>query len=237
MTGLLISVRSAEEAAVALAGGADVIDIKEPSRGALGPATPFVWDEVQRVVAGRRPVSVALGELLSDDIDELAVATAGCAIAKIGLSGCHDGPGWIDRWLSALAQLPPGVSPVPVAYADWQAARAPSPRVAVALAAQAGSFRVLLDTFDKSRGDLLTHLPFDYLAELADECREQNVRLVLAGSLSAESIAELLPLSPEYVGVRGAACSGGRNGTIELSRVKSLAAKLRRPAMLSARNA
>jgi uncharacterized protein (UPF0264 family) len=237
MTGLLISVRSAEEAAVALAGGADVIDIKEPSRGALGPATPFVWDEVQRVVAGRRPVSVALGELLDDNIDELAAATAGCTFAKIGLAGCHDSPGWINRWLGALAQLPPEVSPVPVAYADWQAARAPSPRVAVALAAQAGLFRVLLDTFDKSRGDLLVHLTFDYLSEMADECREQNVRLALAGSLSAESIAELLPLFPEYVGVRGAACVGGRNGTIELSRVKSLAANLWRPAMLSSWNA
>ena len=36
MTGLLVSVRSAEEAEIALAGGANLIDIKEPSRGALG---------------------------------------------------------------------------------------------------------------------------------------------------------------------------------------------------------
>ena len=37
MTRLLVSVRSAEEAEIALAGGADVIDVKEPRRGALGP--------------------------------------------------------------------------------------------------------------------------------------------------------------------------------------------------------
>ena len=36
--GLLVSVRSADEAIAALAGGADVIDVKEPNRGALGAA-------------------------------------------------------------------------------------------------------------------------------------------------------------------------------------------------------
>ena len=95
MTGLLISVRSADEARIALAGGADVIDVKEPSRGALGAATPFVWDEVREVVAGCRPVSVALGELLDDEIDELAAATAGCEFAKIGLAGCQGITGWM----------------------------------------------------------------------------------------------------------------------------------------------
>jgi len=34
--GLLVSVRSADEVDDALAGGADLIDVKEPSRGALG---------------------------------------------------------------------------------------------------------------------------------------------------------------------------------------------------------
>src|SRR5207244_7336185 len=46
MTGLLVSVRSAAEAETALAGGADVVDVKEPRRGALGPADPSVWKQV-----------------------------------------------------------------------------------------------------------------------------------------------------------------------------------------------
>ena len=36
MTRLLVSVRSVDEALVAAAGGADFIDLKEPSQGALG---------------------------------------------------------------------------------------------------------------------------------------------------------------------------------------------------------
>ena len=63
MPGLLVSVRSADEARAALAGGADVIDIKEPGRGPLGRADEATWRAVRAEVAGRVPVSAALGEL------------------------------------------------------------------------------------------------------------------------------------------------------------------------------
>jgi uncharacterized protein (UPF0264 family) len=64
MTKLLVSVRSAEEAGLAIAGGADLIDVKEPLEGSLGAASPTVIDEVLDRVGGRGPVSVACGELL-----------------------------------------------------------------------------------------------------------------------------------------------------------------------------
>jgi uncharacterized protein (UPF0264 family) len=63
MMNLLVSVRSAAEAAAALAGGAGLIDVKEPARGALGRADAAVIAAVVRAVGGRRPVSAALGEL------------------------------------------------------------------------------------------------------------------------------------------------------------------------------
>ena len=34
---------------------------------------------------------------------------------------------------------------------------------------------------------------------------------VLAGSLNEQAIEKLLPLEPAYIGVRGAACAGGRD--------------------------
>ena len=60
--GLLVSVRNAVEAEVALGGGADWIDVKEPTRGALGAADPQTIQSVIQTVAGRTPVSVAVGE-------------------------------------------------------------------------------------------------------------------------------------------------------------------------------
>src|SRR5262245_40260453 len=60
---LLVSVRSVEEAEAALAGGAGLIDVKEPNNGALGFAGVEVIAAVLRMVAAQRPVSAALGEL------------------------------------------------------------------------------------------------------------------------------------------------------------------------------
>ncbi|HEY3395272.1 MAG TPA: (5-formylfuran-3-yl)methyl phosphate synthase [Lacipirellulaceae bacterium] len=62
--GLLVSVRGAGEALEALAGGADVIDVKEPKRGSLGAADAPTIAEVVRAVNGRATVTAALGELM-----------------------------------------------------------------------------------------------------------------------------------------------------------------------------
>ena len=61
---LLVSVRSAEEAEAALIGGADWIDLKEPSAGPLAAVGVEVAKQVVDCVAGRRPISAALGELI-----------------------------------------------------------------------------------------------------------------------------------------------------------------------------
>jgi uncharacterized protein (UPF0264 family) len=220
-------VRSAAEAEIALAGGADLIDIKEPRRGALGPADSQVWEEVRRLVGDRVPVSAALGELLASETVLFAGQSTGMAYAKIGLAGCLHRPDWILRWRNAARALPRGTAVVPVAYADWQAAGAPSPRVAVALAQWTTSRLALIDTFDKTAGGLLDHLTREYLEELTGEAREVGVELVLAGSLDRAAIESLRELAPRYFGVRGAACAGGREGAIELARVKSLSRLVR----------
>lgn len=61
---LLVSVRNAEEAVQAADSGADIIDVKEPEFGSLGFAGGATIREVVDAVAGRIPVSAALGECL-----------------------------------------------------------------------------------------------------------------------------------------------------------------------------
>src|SRR5262245_43921805 len=118
MTGLLVSVRSAAEAEIALAGGADVIDIKEPDRGALGAADPAVWQAVLRVVNGRAITSAALGELHTDNIAQLVSHASGFNFAKIGLSAWRSDPHSAAQWHRTRSALPTTVRAVPVMYAD-----------------------------------------------------------------------------------------------------------------------
>ncbi|MFN5908775.1 MAG: (5-formylfuran-3-yl)methyl phosphate synthase, partial [Planctomyces sp.] len=67
---LLVSVRSPDEAVVAAAGGADIIDVKEPHHGSLGrPSARTAGDIRTRLTehCGAQvspPLSCALGELL-----------------------------------------------------------------------------------------------------------------------------------------------------------------------------
>ena len=56
MTQFLASVRDVSEAAIALAAGADIVDLKEPSRGALGAVEPATIAAVLRHIAGRARV-------------------------------------------------------------------------------------------------------------------------------------------------------------------------------------
>jgi len=226
MTGLLVSVRDAAEARAALVGGADLIDVKEPLRGALGYALPTVWSEVLEAVGAAVPCSVALGELLTDPVAELAPQTAGFAFAKVGLAGCSDCPDWQTRWHSALSLLPASVSPVAVAYADSDAAHAPLPEQVLAAAAECSIKLLLLDTCDKRAGRLLDHLPLPELARLITAAHERGIAVVLAGSLTLEMFHQLLPLTPRYLAVRGAACRAGRTSAIDASLVKQLAATL-----------
>src|SRR5262245_14847126 len=83
---LLVSVRSAAAAEIALASGAAVIDVKGPARGALGRADDHVIRDVVQCVAGRAPVSAALGEL-RDLTTDLSIPS-GIAFIKLGLAGC-----------------------------------------------------------------------------------------------------------------------------------------------------
>jgi uncharacterized protein (UPF0264 family) len=87
---LLVSVTSAEEASAALAGGADVIDAKNPLAGALGAVPVDVLREIHATVAGARLVTAAIG----DAADETAIereagmfAAAGAALVKVGFAG------------------------------------------------------------------------------------------------------------------------------------------------------
>ncbi len=232
MTRLLISVRDADEAATALAGGVDLLDIKEPDHGALGAATPAVWRAVLAVSQGRVPTSAALGELLEHthhDDDLLARFQ----YAKIGLAGCGVRSDWLPRWSDSLRRLPPSVAPVAVVYADWTGCQAPPPLEIIQQAAGLRCQAVLFDTYDKSGGNLFAYLPTDQLERLVAMIRDAGLQVVLGGSLAGQAVTTACQLAPDYIAVRGAACRGTRNGPVDLERVRSLTALLHASAVFS----
>lgn len=230
-TQLLVSVRSAEEAEAALAGGADVIDIKEPAHGPLGQADDAVLSDVVRYVAGRRPVSAALGEL-SDGA--APPETPGLAFVKWGLARWAGREDWQALLLAKAARLG-GQGPrlVVAAYVDWENAAAPPLADVVSFALGWPGWVLLLDTYAKDgvapgqAAQRHAATLFDWLTQreldrLCARCRDAGVRIAVAGSLGSEEVPAVCRARPDWLAVRTAACLGGRHGTVSAQRVRRL---------------
>ena len=218
MAGLLVSVRSAEEARAAVEGGASIVDVKEPDRGPLGRASEATWRAVIGVVPPSIPVSVALGELR--DWSPCEGPLAGIAFRKLGLAG--SGADWRARW--AEVRRTGGGEPrwVAVAYADWQVAQAPDPRDVLEAALEATDCSgVLVDTWDKSKPSPLGATPG--WVDWVGRARSAGRFVALAGGLDLPAIARLAPLRPDLFAVRGAACDrSDRRGRVRRDRVAEL---------------
>ncbi|MHB8969327.1 MAG: (5-formylfuran-3-yl)methyl phosphate synthase [Pirellulaceae bacterium] len=216
VTGLLVSVRDADEATAALRGGAALIDVKEPRHGSLGRATAEQWRDVSRQVAGQVPVSVACGELVEFATRDpvAALPDAPEAYVKCGLAGCGGLADWPQRWAAWLEQLPPAMRPVAVAYADWNRALAPPPEQICEWAVRLGCRAMLWDTHTKDGSCLFDHLTGPELIRMTQGARQQGMLVVLAGSLTLGRLPEVMSLAPDYVAVRGAVCVGDREGVV-----------------------
>lgn len=218
-----MSVRNASEARVALAGGARVIDVKEPAAGPLGAAAMSVISDVVETLAGAATVTVATGEI--DDSFPVERLPPGVFIAKLGLAGAGNGDwrGDSKRWAS---RLPPSVSGALVAYADWQTAQSPPPEEVLRQAAAIGCRGLVVDTWLKGGGCSLDLLEGVRLRSLIDAAIERDLMVVLAGSITTERVAEAAALRPTLLGVRGAACVGGRSGEVDGERVQEIVRRL-----------
>ena len=224
MTQLLVSVRSVAEAEAALRGGADWIDLKEPTNGPLGAVDASVAHEIVARLGGRAKVSAAAGELLdwpTSSAREL-LQVEGISQLKLGLSACRDRE-WRDAWLTAQREIAAaGKDLVAVIYADDVAAHSPAPADVAALAIDAQCRWLLIDTFDKRSGTLLECLAAAELSAMFQRVRQHGVTTAAAGRLTAAAIAELPLEAVDVVAVRSAACGGDRAGTVCASHVAAL---------------
>lgn len=238
MPQLLVSVRNPSEAVLAASCGAEIIDLKEPASGALGPVAPDVRDEIaRRLGAPHRPapaplLSVALGELCDYQRHPARAAELSrlqaFRFAKVGLAGTRGGGDWQRQWRELVQLLPAGTIPVAAAYADAAPAEAPEPEEVLQLALELELPVFLLDTFHKTQGNLFDVLSPERLERLQQQAAGR-VRFAFAGSLTLQCAPQLRRLQPDIVALRGAVCRAGRNSPLSAAKVrrwKSLVSRL-----------
>jgi len=228
---LLVSVVSADEARRALAGGADIVDVKDPSEGSLGAPAPSVLADVIQAVGARAPVSVALGDL--PDLPHTAAlaargaALSGAAFVKVGLRGVRE-PERAVAVMSAVADaVGPDTAVIAAAYADAAALDPPAlaPACLPALVERTGIAGALVDTFVKDGRGLYSWLSESELSALIAETRRAGAIFTVAGQLRR---AELRRVAADVVGVRSAVCrNGDRTAELRTELVAAAVAELR----------
>jgi len=211
MTGMLASVNSVEEAALALSSSVDIIDLKQPALGALGALETGLVKEIVAGIDGCCPVSATVGDLpMQPEIVFNAVkamAETGVDYIKIGFFPGGDWQGTVEK----LAAFPQSIALIAVLFADTQ------PDLGIIASLKKAGFKgVMLDTMDKKNGSLTQVMVKTDIAQFVRLAKTHQLICGLAGSLRLEDIPELALYQPDYLGFRGALCLQ-HNRTAQLS--------------------
>lgn len=219
----LASVRTVAEAKIAAGNGADIIDCKEPRRGALGALGLDTITAICAALPRGLPVSATIGDDVGCGSDvEVRVAetaAAGVDYVKVGI----DGAGRWQDLLSRIGTLDLGACRlVAVVLADR-----PFDFDIIAACADANCAGVLLDTGDKMSGALPDILEAEKITEFVRRARNAQLFAGLAGALGAHHIADVAAYTPDILGFRSALCAdGGRKNDIEPQSVRQVRAMI-----------
>ncbi len=217
---LLVSVRNVDEALAVAAHGADFIDLKEPSNGALGGLPVAVIVQIMqalRTAGVGLPISATVGDLPMHELARIqdqvrAVAACGVTYVKVGVeagAGAHQLLDWLARCGHAV---------VPVFIADRGVDHA-----LLAHALALGFPGVMADTADKLAGSLFDAVPAPDLERFVATARHAGCMVGLAGALRLQHLPALARLAPDFAGFRSAVCvQGERAGDLDAQRVAAL---------------
>jgi uncharacterized protein (UPF0264 family) len=204
MTRFLASVRDIAEAELALAAGADILDLKDPGKGALGAVDRQTIRTCVAQIAGRAPVSATVGDrpMEARIVSDAVAATASCGVDDVKLGVMPGGDP--DGCFAGIRERNLRAGLILVFFADAMPAVDP-----IEAATAACARGVMLDTAGKGEGTLLDFMALDDIAHFVDAGRRAGLMVGVAGSLGPAHVAPLLALRPDVMGFRGALCREG----------------------------
>ncbi len=202
MSLMLASVNSLHEAQMVYRLNVDIIDLKQPEKGALGALSIIEVAEIVRKLKPDAQLSATVGDLpMQADVLSQAVkamASTGVDFVKIGFFPDGDWPSCIAA-LSALAKQDYRL--IAVLFADTGTDFSITKTLA-----KAGFHGVMLDTMHKKMGSLTGFRSLPELQSFVETARSNSLLTGLAGSLSLTDVPLLSALKADYLGFRGALC-------------------------------
>ena len=229
---LLISPTDEEEAAEAIAGGADIIDVKNPKEGTLGANFPWVIKRIRAITPPNVELSCTLGDASNHPgataLAALGASTTGVDYIKTGLQGVktkEDAVYVMQKIAQAVRDYDSRIKLVVVGYADAHRADSVGPMAIPEIALDAGLDVAMIDTAIKDGKNLFAWLTMDQLSSFVEKSHRYDLTVALAGALQKEDLPRIGALEPDVIGLRGAACTGNDrvNGRLQKESVLELA--------------
>ncbi|HWP47737.1 MAG TPA: (5-formylfuran-3-yl)methyl phosphate synthase [Candidatus Limnocylindrales bacterium] len=227
---LLVSVTDVEEAENAMEGGADIIDIKNPSEGSLGANFPHVIREIVSKIPSSLESSATLGDVpnLPGTVSLAGAGAAWCGVnyVKVGLMGVRtleDAIFLLKQLRHAVKMINPHIKVIAAGYADAAMVKALNPLLLPLVSSQAGIEGCMIDTAIKDGHNLFYYLNRDQLENFVTEAQGSGLICALAGSLREVDIPLIQELGADIIGLRTAVCEGDRvRGRVSKSKVQRI---------------
>jgi hypothetical protein len=203
-----------KEASAAIAGGADIIDVKNPLEGPLGANYPWVIKRIREITPKNIQVSCTLGEVPnlpgSISLAALGAASLGVDYIKVGLCGfkiASEASCFLQKVNRAAKECNPKIKVVAASYADAERVGALNPLLIPEIASKAEVEVAMLDTAVKDDKNLFNFLTSRQLADFVNSSHKFGLEAALAGSLKKRDLPVIYGLGADIAGSRGAACT------------------------------
>ncbi len=230
---LLVSPINIEEAEAAMAGGADILDVKNPREGSLGANFPWVIRSVAEVAAGKLPVSATIGDFDykpgTASLAALGAAFSGADYIKVGLLKIknQDQAGeMLGPIVKSVKEFDDGKKLVAAAYSDYSRVGSIAPMDLPEVASDCGADVVMVDTAIKDGKTTFEFMSENEIGEFISAGHDRGMEVAIAGTIKFGDLELLRRVGPDIIGVRGAVCGGDRSGQIKEELVRRMKADL-----------
>ena len=223
MSKILASIKNLSEARLLINTDIDIIDIKDPSNGALGRLNKNDIEDIASFIGNKKLTSSTVGDLPNDEelifknVNE--VSSTNIDFVKIGV--------YENSYINTLCKIKSSKKLIAVFFADKFL---PSEIELIKLKNSCFS-GVMVDTSNKEAGNLFEHASYKDISKFISVAKDINLLTGIAGSINESHIDKIIKLSPNYAGFRGALCENkkSRNSNISLNNVNNIISLIKQP--------
>tara|TARA_B100001093_G_scaffold230236_1_gene220730 strand:+ start:576 stop:1268 length:693 start_codon:yes stop_codon:yes gene_type:complete len=198
MSKILASIKNISEAKILINSEIDIIDLKDPSNGALGKLENNDIKDIINFIDKKKLTSSTIGDLPNDGdliskiVDELS--NTDIDFIKIGV--------YENNYINTLSKIKSCKKLIAVFFAD----KFLPTNKEILILKKSGFSGVMIDTSNKNSGNLFNHVSDVDVHNFILNAKKLNLLTGIAGSINSSHINQIVKLNPNYMGFRGALC-------------------------------